>query len=63
MRCVACSAILLEPHVIGIHIIYFRLQEVAYHRFVALAVDSYGNARFVGEEVRTDNSARIRTKQ
>ena len=30
MRCVARSAILLEPHVIGIHIIHFRPQEVAY---------------------------------
>ena len=46
MRCVARSAILLE-HVIGIHIIHFRSQEVAYHRSVALVVDGYGNARFV----------------
>jgi len=49
MSIVACgvarSAILLEPHVIGIHIIHFRPQEVAYHRSVALAV-GYGNARF-----------------
>jgi len=37
----------LEPHVIGIHIIHFRPQEVAYHRSIALAIDSYGNARFV----------------
>ena len=49
------SIILLEPHVIGIH---FRPQEVAYHRSVALAVDDYGNARFVLEEVWTDDSAR-----
>jgi len=47
MRCVARSANLLEPHVIGIHIIHFRPQEVAYHRSVALAIDSYGNARLV----------------
>ena len=33
MRCVARSTILLKPHVIGIHIIHFRLQEVAYYRF------------------------------
>jgi len=58
MQCVARSAILLEPHVIGIHIIHFKPQEVAYHRFVALAVDGYGNARFVLEEVWTDDSAR-----
>jgi len=58
MRYVARSAILLEPHVIGIHIIHFRPQEVAYHRSVALAVDSYGNACFVLEEIRTDDSAR-----
>ena len=51
----ACSAILLEPHVIGIH---FRPQEVAYHQSVALAVDGYGNARFVLEEVWTDDSTR-----
>jgi len=55
---VARSAILLEPHVIGIHIIHFRPQEVAYHRFVALAVYGCGNARFVLEEVRTDDFAR-----
>ena len=54
MRCVACSAILLEPHVIGIHIIHFRPQEVAYHRSVALAVDVDN----VLKEVRTDDSAR-----
>jgi len=54
---VARSAI-LEPYVIGIHIIHFRPQEVAYHRSVALAVDDYGNARFILEEVRTDDSAR-----
>jgi len=69
MRCVTRSAILLEPHVIGIHIgihvigihvigIHFRPQEVAYHRSVALAVDGYDNTRFVLEEVRTDDSAR-----
>ena len=29
MRCVARRAILLEPHVVGIHIIHFRPQEVA----------------------------------
>jgi len=58
MWCVARSAILLEPHVIGIHIIHFRPQEVAYLRSVALAIDGYGNARFVLEEVRIDNSAR-----
>jgi len=41
MRYVARSAIhLLEPHVIGIHIILFRPQEVAYHRST-LAVDGY----------------------
>jgi len=33
-------------------------QEDAYHRSVALAVDSYGNARFVLEEIWTDDSAR-----
>jgi len=53
---VALSVILLEPHVIGIHIIHFRPQEVAYHRSVALAVDGYGNARFVLEEIRTDSA-------
>jgi len=58
MRCVARSAILLELHVISIHIIHFRPQEVAYHRSVAFVVDSYGNVRFVLEEVRTDDSAR-----
>jgi len=58
---VARSAILLEPHVIGIHIIHFRPQEVAYHRSVALAVDDYGNARFVLEEVRTDDFARSKS--
>ena len=56
MRCVAHSAILLEQHVIDIHTIHFRSQEVAYHRSVA--VDGYGNAHFVLEEVRTDDSAR-----
>jgi len=56
-----CGAILLEPHVIGIHIIHFRPQEVAYHRSVAFAVDDYGNARFVLEEVRTDDSARSKS--
>jgi len=45
----------LEPYVIGIHIIHFRPQEVVYHRSIALAV---ANARFVLEEVRTDDSAR-----
>jgi len=55
MRCVARSAILLEPHVIGIHIIHFRPQEVA-HRSVVLAIDGYGNARFVLKEVRTDSA-------
>ena len=58
MRCVTRSAILLESHIIGIHIIHFRPQEVAYHRSVALAVNGYGNALFVLEEVRTDDSAR-----
>ena len=53
---VARSAILLEPLVIGIHVIYFRSQEVAYHQSVALAVDGYGNARFVLEEIRTDSA-------
>ena len=60
MSIVACgvvrSAILLKPYVIGIHIIHFRPQEVAYHRSVALA--GYGNAHFVLEEVRSDDSAR-----
>ena len=59
MSIVACdvvrSAILLKPYVIGIHIIHFRPQEVAYHRSVALAVDGYDN---VLKEVRTDDSAR-----
>ena len=45
MWCVARSAILLEPHVVDIHIIHFRSQEVTY-RSVALAVVDYGNARF-----------------
>ena len=45
------------PHVIGIHIIHFRPQEVAYHRSVALAVNGYGNA-FILEKVRTDDFAR-----
>ena len=58
MRCVARSAILLEPHVIGIHIINFKPLEVAYHRSVVLAVDGYGNARFILEKVRTDDSAK-----
>jgi len=58
MRCVTRSAILLEPHVIDIHIIHFRPQEVAYHQSVTLAINGYGNARFVLEEVRTDDSAR-----
>lgn len=58
MRCVARSTILLEPHVIGIYIIQFRSQEVPYYRSVALAVDGYGNARFVLEKERTDDSAR-----
>jgi len=57
MRCVARSGILLESHVIGIHIIHLRPQEVTYHRSVALAVDDYGNTRFVLEEVQTDDSA------
>jgi len=56
VACVARSAILLEPHVIGIHIIHFMPQEVAYHRSLVLAVDGYDNARFVLEEVRTDDS-------
>ena len=60
-RYVARSAILLESHVISIHIIHFRPQEVAYHRSIALAVDGYGNARFVLEEVRTDDSVRSKT--
>jgi len=60
MRCVARSAILLEPHVIGIYIIHFRPQEIAY-RSVALAVDDYGNARFVLEEVWTDDSTRSKS--
>ena len=45
-------------HVIGIHIIHFRPQEVAYHRSVALVVDDYGNARFILKKVWTDDSAR-----
>jgi len=57
VRCVTRSAILLEPHV-DIHIIHFRPQEVAYHQSVTLAINGYGNARFVLEEVRTDDSAR-----
>ena len=61
MRCVARSAILLELHVIGIYIIHFRPQEIAYHRSVALAVDDYGNARFVLKEVRTDDSTRSKS--
>jgi len=61
MRCVARSAILLESHVISIHIIHFRPQEVTYHRSVALAIDGYGNTRFVLEEVRTDDSARSKS--
>ena len=61
MRCVARSAILLESHVIGIHIIHFRPEEVTYHRSVALAVDDYGNAHFVLEEVRTDDFARSKS--
>ena len=36
-------------------------QEDAYHRSVALAVDGCGNARFVLEEVRTDDSARSKS--
>jgi len=64
MRCVARSAILLEPHVIDIYIIHIRPQEVAYHRSIALAVDGYDNARFVLEEVRTEfRQTKIRTKQ
>jgi len=58
LQCVARSAILLDPHVIDIHIIYFRPQEVAYHRSVALAVDGYGNTHFVLEEVQTNDSVR-----
>jgi len=54
---VARSAILLESYVIGIHIVHFRPQE-AYHRSVGLAVDGYGHARFVLEDVRTDDSSR-----
>jgi len=53
----ALCAVLLEPHV-GIHIIQFRPQEVAYHRSVALAVDGYDNTSFVLKKVRTDDSAR-----
>jgi len=41
-----------------VHIIHFKPQEVAYHRSVALAVDGYGNARIILEEVRTDDFAR-----
>jgi len=56
--CMARSAILLEPHVISIHIIHFRLQEIAYYRSVTLTIDGYDNVRFVLEEVRIDDSAR-----
>ena len=56
-----CGTILLESHVIGTHIIHFRLQEIAFHRSVALAVDGYGNARFSLKEVRTDDSARLKS--
>ena len=58
MRCVVRSTFLLELHVIDIHIIHFKPQEVIYHRSIALAVDGYGNARFVLEEVRIDDFAR-----
>jgi len=59
--CGARSAILLEPHIIGIHIIHFRPQEVAYYRFVTLAVDGYDIARFVLEEVWPNGSARSKS--
>jgi len=62
MRYVARSAILLEPHVIGIHIIHFRPQEVAYHRSVALAV-GYGNAHFGRNTDWWFRQTKIRTKQ
>ena len=61
MSIVACGVWYIAPfywnHVLSVHIIHFRPQEVA-HRSVVLAVDGYGNGRFVLEEVRTDDSAR-----
>lgn len=57
MRCVTRNAVLLEPYV-GIHIIQFRPQEVAYHRSVAVAVDAYGNDNFVLKKLGTNDSIR-----
>ena len=39
VRCVARSAILLEPHVVYVHIVQFGPKEIGYHHSVVLAVD------------------------
>lgn len=57
MGCVARGAVLLEPHVVRVHIIQFRPKEVGYHRPVALSIDGYGRPSFVLEKVRTDDAA------
>lgn len=66
MSCCCLAHSLLESHVIGIHIIQLRLQEVFYRRSVWLVVDGYSsfsleNRRPTGESrvdwygLKTDN--------
>ena len=40
VRCVARSTVLLEPHVVYVHIVQFGPKEISYHPSVALTIDS-----------------------
>ena len=57
VRCMARTAILLEPHVVYVHIVQFGPKEIGYRHSVVLVVDGDGLTNVVFKKVRTDDVA------
>ena len=57
VRCVARSTVLLEPHVVYVHIVQSGPNEIGNHSSVAVAVDDDGHTNVVFKKVRTNHAS------
>ena len=57
VRCMAYNTVLLEPHVIYVHIVQFGPKEIRYHPSVALTIDGDGITNVILKKVWTNDAA------
>ena len=57
LRTVACSAVLLEPHVVYVHIVQLGPKEIGYHHSVALVIDGDDLTNVVFKKVWTNDAS------